>query len=188
MALSIQVFNSTFAKAFKQYFDNQSMEAVRNSAFNMIYDVSDTNEYDTSYISTEGSDDPDYFDESEPLKRSDLGKGYKISYSKREFGKIMSITKKARIKVKDDTEAIMKIANSQKASALATMNSFLEKQTWALLDYANASNASYSILAPDGKPLLSATHTWNSTGTTFDNDLGTTAISLTLAAAVKAYG
>jgi len=100
----------------------------------------------------------------------------------------MSISKKARLKVKDDTEAIMKIANSQKKSALATMHSFLEKQTWALFDYANATNLAYSVLAPDGLPLLSATHAWNSTGGTFDNDLGTTAISLTSAAAIKAYG
>ena len=72
MTLTIQTFNSLFAKSFKEYFDNQSMEAIKNSAFTMIYDVSDTNEYDTSYISTEGSDDPEYFNEGAPLVRSDL--------------------------------------------------------------------------------------------------------------------
>jgi hypothetical protein len=187
MALTIQEFNSAFAKTFKEYFDNQSMEAVRNSAFTRIYDVSDTTEYTTSYISTEGSDQPEYFDEGNPLKRSQIGKGYRVTYSKAEFGKIMSITKKARLKVPDTTEAIAEIANSQKTSALVTMNSFLERETWSLLSHANGSNGSYKILAPDGVALY-GTHTWNSTGGTFNNNLGTAAINLALAQAVEAYG
>jgi hypothetical protein len=188
MALSIQEFNSAFAKSVKQYFDNQSWESVMNSAYAMIYDVSDTTEYDTSYISTEGSDLPQYFDEAEPLVRSTIGKGHRVAYSKAEFGKIMSITKKARLKVPDTTEAILKIANSQKDSAIISMNNFLERQMWALLDYANGSNAAYSILAPDGFALYSDTHTWNSTNATFDNNLGTAALTLATAAAVEAYG
>lgn len=188
MVLSIQDFNHAFAGDIKQFFDNQSWESVMNSAYSMIYDVSDTTEYNTSYISVEGSDLPAYFDEGEPLQRSTIGKGHRVSYSKAEFGKIMSITKKARLNVPDTTEAILKIAQAQKNSAIITMNTFLETQMWALLAHANGSNTGYSILAPDGLPLYSSAHAWNSTGATFDNDLGTAAISLATAAAVEAYG
>lgn len=188
MSLNVADFNSTFSKSFKEYFDNQSQEAIRNSAYSKIFDVSDTNEYTTSYISTEGSDMPAYFDEAEPLKRSSTGKGYKVTYSKAEFGKIMSITKKARLVAGDNTEAVGKIANKEKNSAIITMNTFLEQECRSLLGYTNGSNASYKILSPDLLPLYSSSHVWNSTGATFDNDRGTEAISVASAALIKAYG
>lgn len=188
MVLNVADFNSTFSKSFKEYFDNQSQEAIMRSSFSKIYDVSDTNEYTTSYISTEGSDMPTYFDEAEPLKRSTTWKGYKVTYSKAEFGKIMSITKKARLVAGDNTEAVGLIANKEKNSAIITMNAFLEKECRSLLDYANGSNASYKILSPDLLPLYSASHKWNSTWATFDNDRGTEAISVASAALIKAYG
>jgi len=100
----------------------------------------------------------------------------------------MAITKKARLKVGDSTESIAKIADKQKNSAIIAMKTFLEKECWALLDYANGSNAAYKILSPDLKPIYSATHTWNSTGNTFDNDFGTDAIDLDHAQDVVEYG
>lgn len=187
MVLTIAEFNTEFSKDIKEMFDNQSREAVRNSAFAQVYDVSDTNEYTASYTSTEGVDLPAYFDEGEPLKASSIGKGYKVTYDSAEFGHIMAITKKARLKVGDNTESIAKIADKQKNSAIIAMATFIEKECRALLDYANGSNAAYKILAPDLQPLYSAAHVWNSTGTTFDNDLGTDAIDIDHAADVKEY-
>jgi len=122
------------------------------------------------------------------LKNSSIGKGYKVTYDSAEFGHIMAITKKARLKVGDSSEKIAEIANKQKNSAIIAMNTFLEKEMWSLLNYTNATNASYKILAPDLKPLISTTHTWNSTKTTFDNNLSTSAISVAHAAAVVAKG
>lgn len=188
MTLTIGEFNADFAKSIKEHFDNQSWEAVVNSAYSKIFDVSDTTEYTASYISTEGVDLPDYFDEGEPLKNSSIGKGYKVTYDSAEFGHKMAITKKARLKVGDSTEKVAEIANKQKNAAIIAMNTFLEKEMCALLDYTNASNASYKILSPDLKPLASATHTWNSTGTTFDNDFGTDPIDIDHAADVVSYG
>jgi hypothetical protein len=164
------------------------MEAIKNSTFSRIYDVSDTSEYTTSYVSTEGSDLPAYFDEGEPLVRSTTGKGYKVTYSKAEFGKIMSITKKARLVAGDNTEVIGKIANKEKNSAIVTMMTFLEKETWSLLSYANGSNASHKILSPDLLPLYSNAHVYNSTGATFDNDRGTETITIASAKLIKAIG
>ncbi len=187
MVLTVQEFNTTFSKNIKEMFDNQSREAVKNSAFSMVYDVSDTSEYTASYTSTEGVDLPAYFDEGEPLKASSIGKGYKVTYDSAEFGHIMAITKKARLKVGDNTESIAKIADKQKNSAIVAMKTFIEKETWALLDYANGSSSSYKILSPDLQPLYAAAHVWNSTGTTFDNDLGTSAISVAHAKAVETY-
>lgn len=187
MVLTVAEFNTTFSKDIKEMFDNQSREAVRNSAFAKVYDVSDTSEYTASYTSTEGVDLPAYFDEGEPLKASSIGKGYKVTYDSAEFGHIMAITKKARLKVGDNTESIAKIADKQKNSAIIAMATFIEKETRALLDHANGSNASYKILAPDLKPLYSTTHTWNSTGKTFSNNLDVSAIDIAHAAIVQAY-
>jgi len=187
MVLTVAEFNTEFSKNIKEMFDNQSREAVKNSAFSLVYDVSDTSEYTASYTSTEGVDLPAYFDEGEPLKNSRIGKGYKVTYDSAEFGHKMAITKKARLKVGDNTESIAKIADKQKNSLIISMKTFIEKETRALLDYANGSNAAYKILAPDLKPLYADNHTWKSTGTTFDNNLGTSAIDLTHAAAVKEY-
>jgi len=188
MTLSIAEFNTSFSKSIKEHFDNQSREAVNNSAYSKIFDVSDTSEYTSSYISTEGVDLPDYFDEGEALKDSSIGKGYKVTYDSAEFGHVMAITKKARLKVGDSTEKVAEIANKQKNSAIIAMNTFLEKELCALLDYTNASNASYKILSPDLLPLASASHVWNSTGTTFDNDFGTDAIDITHAGDVVTVG
>lgn len=187
MVLTVAEFNTEFSKNIKEMFDNQSREAVKNSAFSLVYDVSDTSEYTASYTSTEGVDLPAYFDEGEPLKNSSIGKGYKVTYDSAEFGHKMAITKKARLKVGDNTESIARIADKQKNSAIIAMKTFIEKECRALLDYANGSNAAYKILSPDLKPLYSATHTWKSTGNTFDNDLGTDVIDLAHAADIKTY-
>lgn len=187
MALLVSEFNTLFSKDIKETFDNGSMEAMNNSTYSKFYDVSDTNEYTASYTSTEGVDLPSYFDEAEDLKASKLGKGYKTTYESREFGHIISISKKARNKIGDNTEKLAMYAETQKKMALVAMNSFLEKEMAVLLDYANASNASFRILAPDLLPLASAAHVWKSTGTTFDNDFGTDAIDVAHAADVEAY-
>jgi hypothetical protein len=187
MVLTVAEFNTEFSKNIKEMFDNQSREAMKNAAYSLVYDVSDTSEYTASYTSTEGGDLPAYFDEGEPLKNSSIGKGYKVTYDSAEFGHKMAITKKARLKVGDNTESIAKIADKQKNTLILQMKNFIELETRALLDYANGSNAAYKILAPDLKPLYSGTHTWKSTGTTFDNDLGTDAIDLAHAADIKTY-
>lgn len=187
MALTAAEFNTLFSKDIKETFHNQSMEAEKNSTYAKVFDVSDTNEYTASYTSTEGVDMPTYFDEGETLGDTKLGKGYKVTYSSREFGKFIGITKQARLKLGDSTEKIAVYAEKQKKSMLVAMKSFLEREMCAILDYANASSASYKILSPDLKAIAAADHTWNSTGTTFDNDLGASAISVAHATIVDAY-
>lgn len=186
MTLTVSEFNTTFSKNINEMFNNESWEAVKNSSFAKIYDVSDSSEYTSSFTSTEGIDLPAYFDESEPLKESSIAKGYKVTYDSAEFGHIIGITKKARLKIGDNTEKLAQLANTQKNSAIVAMHTFLEKETWALLDYANGSSSSYKIVAPDGAALYD-THTWKSTGAQFTNDLGTDAIDVAHAADVVAY-
>lgn len=187
MVFTINEFNTAFSKDIKETFHNQSMEAEMNSTYAKLYDVSDTNEYTASYTSTEGVDLPSYFDEGETLGDTKLGKGYKTTYSSREFGKFIGITKQARLKLGDNSEKIAVYAEKQKKSMLVAMKSFLEKEMAGLMDYANASSASYKILSPDLLPIASAAHVWNSTGATFDNDLGTDAIDIGHAADVETY-
>jgi hypothetical protein len=63
MALTIAEFNPLFAKDIAETAANESNEAIMNSTFNQIYDVSDTNEYTTSYTSVEGTELPSWTDE-----------------------------------------------------------------------------------------------------------------------------
>lgn len=186
MALTVGEFNSLFSKNIKESFHNQSMEAEKNSAYAQFFDVSDTTEYTSSYTSTEGVELPTYFDEGEVLGDTKIWKGYKVSYSAREFGKFISITKRSRLEARDSTESIAKIAQKQKKSMLIAMKTFLEKEMAGVMDYANASSASYKILSPDLAP-IAGTHTWQSTGTTFSNALGTLDLSLTNLATIDAY-
>ncbi len=183
--LTIQEFNSDFAKSVKKHFDNQTMEAIRNSAMNKIFDVADTDEYSESFTSNEGVDQPTYFDENENLPESKIGKGYRSTFDSEEFGHTISVSKKARLKARDNTEKILEIVNNQKNGALVAMHSFLEKETHKILN--DAFTGSY-VLAPDGLSVCNDAHLWNSSDGTFDNKLASSALSLDVVKAVEAYG
>jgi hypothetical protein len=114
MGFTIAQFNTAFAKSFTENFDNQTKEAIRNSAMNKIFSVEDTTEYTESYLSNEGVTLPSYLDESEDLEDSEIGKGYRTVFDSAEFGQTMRITYKARKKVGDKTEAIAQLANNYK--------------------------------------------------------------------------
>jgi hypothetical protein len=133
---------------------------------NRIFQVDDSTEYTSSYISTEGIDLPKYLSESENAPISDIGKGYKTTFESAEFGHAIIITAKERIKNKDNTEKLLQITQAKKNGLLYAMHTFLEQQTHRLFTEAFASS---TFLAPDGFPMISATHTWNSTGKTFSN-------------------
>lgn len=187
MAMTIAEFNSLFAKDITETAANESQEAIMNSTFNKLYDVSDTNEYTTSYTTTEGTELPSWTDEGEVVNKTKLAKGYKVSYESREFTQSIAVTYKARLKMKDDTERIAEYANTQKRSVIMNMAAFLEKNLCGILNYANATSSTYEILSPDLQPIASASHAWKSTGATFDNDLGLSAISIAHAQTVQEY-
>ena len=183
--VTVAEFNTTWSKSIVESFDEQSKEAIRNSAMNMILDISDTTEYTESYNATEAMDLPGYIDESENLKDSSTGKGYKVTFDSAEFGHKIKVTYKARLKAKDSTEKLLEVINREKNNAIIQMNTFLEIETHKLLNEAFSSTA---YLAPDGLTICNDAHVWNSTGETFDNKLSAgTALSSTVVDAVERY-
>jgi len=183
--LTVQEFNTTFTKAIVKHFDNQSKEAIKNSAMNKIFQVEDTTEYTESFISTEGVTLPTYVDESETPDTNKIGKGYKVTFDGAEFAHNVIISYKARKKVQDKTEKVIDIINKQKNGAIIAMNSFLEIETHKLLNQAFSST---SYLAPDAQVLCYGTHVWNSTGRTFSNLLSSSALDLSVVDEVEKVG
>lgn len=183
--LTVQEFNSNFTKAIRGYFDNQSKAAIKNSVMNRIFQVEDSSEYVASYISTEGITLPTYIGESETPNVSNIGKGYKTTFESAEFAHSIIVTYKERLKNPDSTEKLKNITNAKKNGAIIAMNTFLEKETHRVF---NEAFSSTSFLAPDGATLCADTHTWNSTGRTFDNLLASSALDLTVIDTVEKVG
>lgn len=183
--VTVAEFNTDWSKSIVESFDQQSKDAIRNSAMNMILDISDTTEYTESFNATEAMDLPGYIDESENLKLSATGKGYKVTFDSAEFAHKIKITYPSRLKAKDSTEKLLEVINREKNNAIITMQIFLETETHKLL---NEAFSSTNYLAPDGLSICNDAHVWNSTGTTFDNKLSAgTALSNTVVDAVEAY-
>lgn len=186
MAFTIAEFNSTFSKDIRQTFENMSMEAMKNSAFSRWMNVNDSTEYSASYTSTEGIDLPTILTEQQTLPTSNLGKGYKVTQDSEEYGHNIVITKKARVKAKDDTEKLARHVATLRNAAIIGLYTKVEKLAHGLL---NDAFAGATYLAPDGLALCSDAHVWNSTGNTFDNKLSSgTAPTTTVLDSVASYG
>lgn len=184
--LTAQEFNTAFSKDINEYIDNGSKLAIEKSFYNRIFDVSDTNERTSSYTSSEGVGAAEWLEEWETFKNSDLQKGYKVTYDTKQLAHNITLSYTVRLKSKDNTETLLTSTKRLVNGALISVHREIESAVTGMLDYDNASSASYAIQAPDSKPILSATHTWKS-GLTFDNDLGTSAISIAHRKIVEAY-
>jgi len=119
------------------------------------------------------------------LSESSTGKGYKVTFDSREFGHTITITKKARLKTKDNTEKLLEVVNREKNNAITTMMAFMEVDAHKIF---NEAFSSTTYLAPDGETLCSDSHAWKSTGETFDNKYSAgTALSKTVVDALEKY-
>lgn len=166
-------------ESFLQYADAGMVETAVSKLFN----VNNSNDYDRGYTTIEGADEVGYFDEQEHLKNIGLEEGYETTGSSREFGWEVTITKKERLKAKDETTIFNKVVDEKIPAATARMMSFIERQGHQLF---NDGFAGATHLAPDGQPIFGV-HTWNSSVATFDNGV-TGVFAATALEALEAYG
>ncbi len=172
-------------KEISRAFSLLSEEAIKKSHFTKIFHVYDTDEYSESFTSDEGIDDIAPLNEGENVKDNKLFEGYKTTIVSEEAGGSLRVTKKMRIRAKDNTVKLGElIAPKNKKLILATRR-YIERKAHSLLN-----GAFGSTLAPDGNPLIGA-HTWkNGDGTyDFNNQLsGNPLLSETAWDAVQEYG
>lgn len=171
--------NERVKESFSQYADAAMLE----TAVSKIFNVGNSNDYDRGYTTIEGSDEVGYFDEQENLKNLGLEGGYEATGTSREFGWEVTITKKERLKAKDQTVIFNKIVDEKIPAAMSRMTSFIERQGHELF---NDGFTGAVHLAPDAQPIFGS-HTWNSTTATFDNS-STGAFTSAALDSLEAYG
>jgi len=174
--LTIDRFNQLFTKDLSGTMDNAAYDPKLFAVVNKIFDVADTTEYSESYHSTEGFSGTTYLDENQNLNNGDITKGYRVAFESRELGMYIDVSKKARLKAKDSTEAVAEIIAKQKKHALYDLNNFVTTESMKLL---NEAFGSATIKAPDGQDIISATHLWKDGTQAFDNLLPAAAFSAT---------
>lgn len=175
-------FQNFLDERVKESIRQYSMQSMEESAFNLLFDVRDTNDYDRGYTTIEGGDLVAFFDEQEDLKDVKLEEGYNVTLSSREFGGKVVITEKERLRDRDETVLFNRIVETKIPYVTNEMAAFVERESHKLF---NDGFAGAEFLAPDGAAIFGV-HTWNSTGNTFDNS-ATAAFSETALAALELY-
>lgn len=132
-----------------------------------------TDEYSESFTSEEGIDDFAPLSESGSIKDLTTGTGYKVSVSSDEYAGKLVVTKKMRIRAKDDTVKLGQFLSKDLKKITESARRHMEFRAHALLDNGFVTDGSVTsgkgiVLAPDATALF-GTHTWNSTGETFSN-------------------
>lgn len=184
--LQVSEFNTLYSKNVRKAFDDGTKDAIRNSSMNKIFQIEDTGEYTEYFTTMEGNNLPTYINEWEALPTVDFGKGYRSVFSSKEFGHKIAVTYQARLKTKDSDEMLLKYVNNLKNKAIVALYTFLEKETHKML---NDAFAGASLVAPDLNPICYATHTWNSTWTTFSNVMSSSALDISVVdEAVRVWG
>ena len=159
-------FLNNLQKDLTDSFAQYSTEANDMSSYNRLFEVWDTDEYTEIFTSFQWFDNPTYIDEAEEIKQWKREEWYKTSIEAKEFAIANTITKKFRIKAKDDTTKLSKIANTNMETQLLSMNNFIETETHSMLN-----NAFTTALAPDWNPIIWSHSWWPKTTATFNNQI-----------------
>lgn len=166
-------------ESFVQYADAGMLE----TAVSKLFKVGNSNDYSRGYTTIEGGDEVGYFSEQEELKQVSIEEGYETVGTAAEFGWKVTVTKKERLNAKDETTLFNKIVDEKIPTLVARMNAFIERKGHELF---NDGFTGATHLAPDGNPIFGS-HTWKSTGATFDNGV-TEVFSATALDNLEAYG
>lgn len=161
-------------KWINENFENAAREAEMVSAYNKIFRVIDTNNYDSIYTSTEGASLPTYLTESETPNNFTLWEGYKVTLSSQEFGQNLIVPYKVRLLKNDSSVVFDEVVKEQLDQLVISAKYFIEKETHKMLN-----NGFSTVLAPDGLSLFNNAHAFNS-WVTFDNLLAASALDLSV--------
>ena len=167
-------FPNFLDKTIKKVYEDYSKIAAEKSFYSKWLRVSNTNEYDQSFTSDEGLDGLAPLEEAGAIKNLTRGVGYKTSVSSGEFSGSLLVTKKMRIRAKDDTTKLGQFLAKDMRKIVLNSQKHIELRTHAMLNNGFVTDGSADaghgiILAPDAKALFDATHAWNSTSETFCN-------------------
>lgn len=147
----------------KASFDQYSMEAMENSSINVLFNVWDSNDYSKGYTTIEGGTGVDYIGESENIDDVNISEWFEAVGTAREFAGKIRVTKKERLNANDETTLFNLIVDKKIPVLMSDHTNFVESQSMQLLN-----NGFTTELAPDGVTIF-GTHSYKSTGATFDN-------------------
>lgn len=175
-------FTNHLDKTIKKSYEDFSALALKKSYFSKWLRVAPTSEYSVSFTSDEGIDDLAPLSEAGTVKDLNRAEGYKVSVASDEYAGKLSVTKKMRIRAKDDTTKLGQLLSKDMRKLVLAGRRHIEGRAHAMLnngfvDDGSADAGNGIILAPDSLALFSASHTWNSTAATFSN-LGTAKFSM----------
>ena len=167
-------FPNFLDKTIKKVYSNMSMLALDKSYFTRWARKYNTDEYSESFTSDEGIDDFAPLSESGAVKDLTRGTGYKVSIVSDEYAGRLLVTKKMRIRAKDDTTKLGKLLAKDMRKIAEAGRRHIEKRAHAMLNNGFVTTGLTDpghgiVLAPDSLALFSDSHVWNSSGTTFDN-------------------
>lgn len=146
---------------------------LNRSVLNELFKIDDTNEINEKFSSFEANGTVDIVPEGQNISNFELGKGYEVIMSPYKFAKRIEMTYEALKSIQDPTRDADAVLAKSSMYILAAFKKAMESRCISYFDNAFStagSTALISYVAPDGQPLISATHTYN-TGGGFDNTL-----------------
>lgn len=175
-------FPTSLEKAIKKSYDQFSDLAIKQSFFSKWMRIAPTTEYNQTFTSDEGIDDWASLEESGALKDLNRAEGFKVAISSAEYAGKLTVTKKMRIRAKDNTTLLGQFLAKDMKKLIIGGKRHMEYRAHAVLNNGFVTDGSADaghgvVLAPDTKALFSASHTWNSSDNTWSN-LGTAAFSI----------
>lgn len=162
--------DKTIKKSYKDY----SELALEKAFFTKWMRVAATTEYNVNFTSDEGIDDFAPLAEAGAVKDLNRGEGYKVSISSDEYAGKLAVTKKMRIRSKDDTTKLGMLISRDMRKLVLAGRRHMEYRAHAVLNNGFVTDGSVDagkgiVLAPDTKAIFATDHTFNSTGETFSN-------------------
>jgi len=175
-------FPTSLEKAIKKSYDVYSELAIKQSFFSQWMRIAPTTEYNQTFTSDEGIDDWASLEEAGALKDLNRAEGFKVAISSAEYAGKLTVTKKMRIRSKDNTTLLGQFLAKDMKKLILGGKRHMEYRAHAVLNNGFVTTGLTDpghgvVLAPDTKALFAADHVWNSTDNTWSN-LGTAAFSV----------
>jgi len=160
------------AKGIKEVFRNSVNFDLNVFKNQKIVEYYSTDEFAEIFTSTEGLSGVRTLAEKEAPPVLALEDGYSITVTEERFGGAIELSETAMRQARDNTTKIDGFLTTQNNQLLQDTRQHILEYAFYMLN--QATNTSALTLAPDGKPLLSATHTWATPGAATWNNLATT--------------
>jgi len=173
----IKGVKKSFDLAFKEDFDAMAKDP-------RICEMYNTSEFTEIYTSTESMSGFANVGARETPPVMNLGDGYSKTLSTQRFAGAIEITSAERRKMKDNTTMVKEFLTRERNVALRLARREIVKSIYSII---NDAFTGTSFAAPDTVALI-GTHTYNSTGATFNNKATTLSAGSGAVAKIDLYG